>query len=216
MDNTDNITGTEILSNEVDILAELQKATQEKVSIHFPDAPTDINTPTTPVDDSIKPEFEGDFNEAIKEELKEKIEDAEQPKVTLSGKYLAPLFIDGVEMLNKTFLPIGYKKTLSDEDAQALKLLAQKYRHTKGHLSLSADDQRVIEIYCDYEEYVQNIPFKEDEKKQLLEPLELVLNDANVEVSPTTALIIAVLMVMFPRIYPLFKNYSEQNKIDFD
>jgi hypothetical protein len=205
---------------EIDLIAELDKVTEEKavgitidpiIKVETSDN-IPPNEPPTPTGD-FKDDFAKDGDE-VKPDPTKPLTDAVK---TFDSRKLAPALIDTVDVIISEGFPLFYQQTLSKEDRQAMKLLARKYRTLKdaNKMILTEDDQRIMEIYIDYEDYCESLPLSEDEKKSLLEPLIEVLKEVNYTSSPGNALIIAVILIMIPRCFPLGLNlFSQSNPIN--
>lgn len=207
------------LETEIDLIAELDKATEEKavgIQLEKPqqeilsdtDTPEHESAPETPADD-----FTDDFEEGADKKLEAASQPAAEAIRKFDSRKLAPAIIDTVDIIISEGFPLFYQQTLSKEDRQAMKVLARKYRTLKDadKFVLTEDDQRIMEIYIDYEDYCEGLPLTEDEKKSLLDPLIEVLKDVNYVSSPGNALIVAVILIMIPRCFPLGLNLFSQN-----
>lgn len=191
--------------DEVDLEKELAIATEEK-SISNPvlDAePGAEQSATTESENDFVPESE--------------IPIVEPQKVLYDSTKLAPAIVDVIDTLLSEGLPMLYEATLDKEDKVAMKILARKYRMKKdsGEIRFNDEDMRVMDVYLSYEEYCNELPLTESEKKSLLEPLIEVLKDVNYQTSPTNALIIAAVLIMIPRALPLGVNFmSKKNEAE--
>lgn len=128
-------------------------------------------------------------------------------KLTYPPEKLADTIIEFADAVLEAGMPYVYELTLPKDDRQALKELARKYRKSKRNkdkeMVLTARDQEVMEIYVEYEDYLEELPMDDDEKKSLREPLIEVLKQMNYQTTPQNALMIASGMVALPRVLPL-------------
>ncbi|WP_222166857.1 hypothetical protein [Edaphocola aurantiacus] len=139
---------------------------------------------------------------------------------TIAGSYdskkLAETIVDLVDTALTATGPMLYSRMLSPDDRRDMKALALKYRQQKADrintMVLSERDQEVMEIYVDYTDFEEALPFTKDEKKSLVEPLSQVLKHTKFETTPQTALLIAAGMVALPRAIPLFTLAISKNK----
>jgi hypothetical protein len=129
--------------------------------------------------------------------------------VTYPPEKLAATLIDVTDVLLQAIMPPLYLKSLAADDAAALKILAKKIGKdfsTKDTITLTPGEQATLGMYQDFEDYKETLPLQADEKKTILAPLKEVLKDAKYETTPTTALLMAVGVVMLPRALPILGN----------
>jgi hypothetical protein len=205
-----------ILSDEIDLIAELDKATEEKAVGITINPVIQTDGEETPPQEPKGDDFKDDFTKGADEVKPEPTKPLTDAVKSFDSRKLAPALIDTVDVLISEGFPLFYQQTLSKEDRQAMKMLARKYRTLKdaNKMTLTEDDQRIMEIYIDYEDYCEGLPLSEDEKKSLLEPLIEVLKEVNYTSSPGNALIIAVILIMIPRCFPLGLNLFSQNPLN--
>lgn len=209
---------TNYLETEIDLIAELDKATEERaVGITLERPLPEPESDPQPVSEETSAEtpsedFADDFEAGADKVLEDASKPAAEAVKKFDSKKLAPAIIDTVDIIISEGFPLFYQQTLSKEDRQAMKVLARKYRTNKDadKFILTEDDQRIMEIYIDYEDYCEGLPLTEDEKKSLLDPLIEVLKDVNYVSSPGNALIVAVILIMIPRCFPLGLNLFSQ------
>jgi hypothetical protein len=209
---------------EIDLIAELDKVTEEKAVgiLNEPIIKTDAEQGNeSPIPETSAETQTGDFKDDFAKGADDVIKDAVKPVTDavkgFDSRKLAPAIIDTVDVIISEGFPLFYQQTLSKEDRQAMKLLARKYRNAKNadKMILTEDDQRIMEIYIDYEDFCEGLPLSEDEKKSLLEPLIEVLKDVNYTTSPGNALIVALILIMIPRCLPLGLNiFSQPNPLN--
>lgn len=198
-------------NTEINLLEELQRATEIKNSPMEPlQAPQGNETdqpgehPPTDQPGENKEQFSDDFLPPT---------DIPTPgealtSLTYSADKTADLIIEGVDTLFEHAFPALYTNSFSKDDRRGLKALAAKYRQTKKSdtMTLDGEDQRLMEIYCDYEKYVESCPLDEDEKNSLKAPLVEVLKKQNYQTTPETALMISASIVTLPRLIPVLIN----------
>lgn len=193
----------------MDLADILRTATEEKITL---DLPSTTDTQAADGSDAEVPDpYTDDFDQ---ETLQQEMQNEPDPGLDAAGKaaeamfdsaLLAPLLVDGFDMLQRTLYPKAYASMLSREDRIAMKSLIRQYRmaKNKSQISLSENDQRIMEIMCDYEEYKESIPMTPAEKKSIVVPLREVLKKINFQPSPETSLLSAALIVTFSRAAPL-------------
>lgn len=197
---------------EVDLTALLAQRATEKIHIEPAGEPGSQQQPEENEDPT---QFSGDFADDLPPELSGEEETtlsgelAEKAAVSYDPEKLAQSIVNGTEAIMQAVGPFAFEMTLPKEDRNNLKILAAKYRESKHRkqLELTEEDQKTMVIFLDYSDYEESLPFTDKERASLVEPLTQVLRDAHIETSPTTALIIAACIVMFPRILPLIKNF---------
>ena len=206
-------------AEEIDLLQELQRATELKNSPMQPISNnSEINTEASPdsnqdsqpgTDQKPLDQFEDDFSP----EVNVPAPGEALTTLTYSAEKTADIIIEGIDTLFEHGLPALYANSFSKDDRRSLKALAAKYRQTKSAdtLTLNENDQRLMEIYCDYEEYKKMCPMDEDEKKSLKAPLIEVLKKQNYQTTPETALIISASIITLPRLIPVLKNMYDTN-----
>jgi hypothetical protein len=184
---------TEIIEEtpqEVDLLAEMQKATEYKAEVQ-----------TAPIGGGNH--SESDF-EAEPEPEKEK-EDSEDEEI--SAEDLTELIISASEMLVEGIFPAMYRSTIPKDDLQVMNELKRVYRQAKDKktkvLEFTERQQEVMEVYLDYDDYCENLPLTPKETKKLRKPLQKVLAKVNFKASPEHALMAVAAMILLPRSLPI-------------
>lgn len=162
-------------------------------------------------------DFEDDFDEGFNDhntepenellkggpDLEANIE-GENVRVTLDADDFSHVLIDGLDGLMQYAGPIAYKKTaFSKEDRKRLRKLAQSARSKKEEIVLDDYDLELLERFDVFEEYKESLPFTEKEKKNLLAPLKIILQNRGGDLPPGWALVYAATMAMLPRISPI-------------
>ena len=202
---TETTTGPELNEDIFDIEAELSKPTQHRSF--------DFDAVSNEAENMIA-ETETVFNDDIDtEKLKETLENkvADNFEAVYDSSTLAPAIIDGADAIIQQVFPILYEKTAFSEDERKLiKILAHKQKNKK-ETTLTDEDLSLMSACAEYENYIESLPFTENEKKQILKPLSELLKDVNLQTTPGNALIIAVLIIMIPRLMPIGINKFFKN-----
>lgn len=116
----------------------------------------------------------------------------------------------------KMLLTPLYRKTiLEDDDIKKMQAFRQKH-HGKSEKEMDEavhsdhDMWPVVNRFDQYMKAVQEIPLDEDEKKMIAEPLgEVIQKYKAFQLSPEWMLLIAVAMVMFPRMVKLIPDVNK-------
>ncbi|HMV15867.1 MAG TPA: hypothetical protein PKK18_04130 [Chitinophagales bacterium] len=202
---TETIIGPELNEDIFDIETELSKPTQHRSF--------DFDAVSNEAENMIS-ETETVFNDDIDtEKLKETLENkvADNFEAVYDSSTLAPAIIDGADAIIQQVFPILYEKTAFSEDERKLiKILAHKQKNKK-ETTLTDEDLSLMSACAEYENYIESLPFTENEKKQILKPLSELLKDVNLQTTPGNALIIAVLIIMIPRLMPIGINKFFKN-----
>lgn len=206
---------------EIDLLQELNRATESKVNIPIPGAgneaqqqpPANSSQPPSGNDGGAGGTMDTEYPNdefAAPDSSNTGIIAKTAVKTRYSPDKLAHSIVNGIEGTLEVALPALYQLSLAKEDRQALKQLARKYRTEKDkkHLTLDADEQRIMDIYLDYDEYCDNIALDKDEKESIIEPLAEMLKTVNYETTPGNALALAICIVVIPRLLPAGKNMA--------
>lgn len=192
---------TETKVETFDLAAELSKPTQQRTF----DFSTDNNNIEVDFIETAETATNAEFNtDALKEIIEEKV--ADNFEATYDSSLLAPAIVDGADAIIQQIFPILYEKsTFSEDERNTIKVLAYKQKN-KSETVLSENDLSLMALCAEYEKYCETLPLKETEKKQIIKPLSELLKDLNLQTSPTNAFIIAIGLVMLPRILPLITN----------
>jgi hypothetical protein len=176
-----------------------------------------ITVPETPSTDDLS----DDFDEA--EEVETETEKDPENEIPLSKaeiKKAAKRWIGLFDKMQKPFLVNAYEKAiLKPGDEQLLKSHQKNVDLTgpkkiKDAISENDDLYYVLKRYDEYIDACKNIPFSEEEKEMIAEPLaELVEKYKKMHLSPEMALVAAVVMVMLPRVEPLFPQFFKGIKL---
>ena len=201
------------MNNEIDLLAELQQATElkpEPIS-----AGTRVTAVTTPDEHTVQPSTDSEpgaepLAQSFEDDFAPPAPDAITPgdavtSLTYAPDKLADLIIDGVDTLMEHVLPMAFIASLSKADRHALSRLAHKYKQnpTAKTLTLDDDDLSIMPLLTEIENYKEMCPLDADEKKSLKAPLVEVLAAANYRTTPTNALLISASFIALPRLLPL-------------
>ena len=188
-DNTENGEDTN------DLLSKLRKSTatkkpDENPPISEPSADDERFTPPPPEAETVIPEIK----------MKDSA-DGENVDAEMSPDDSADLLISGLNAINKFFLPKLYEREFfTPLQRHKVKILLRKVKMSgKGTVTLTDDDLSVMEKFEDYETYVESVPFTKDEIQNIKTPLKKLMVGRGMTISPTWALIIALLFVMLPR-----------------
>lgn len=124
--------------------------------------------------------------------------------------------INFIDNLQKPFLTSVYKKTvLFEGDYEKVQQFHEEKakRGTYSFQDAITEDNDFYDVSKRFEEYmdlVKAAPFTEDEKDSLTGPLAEVLEKhSQFQLSPEMALLLAVAMVMLPRVAPLIPQFRK-------
>jgi len=181
----------------VDLADALQQATEQKIFIPVSD---NIETSTETVVNDNKDDFDTDI-------LNEPDNTTDNANGALyDSSKLAPAIVDGGDMLIQQMFPILYEKSaFTKDEIIGMKAFAyrQKIQAKQRETTITEDEQKYAALLIEYDEYVESLPLTVKEKQSIIEPLKTLLKDVNYQTSPGNALIIAVGMVMLPRLLPV-------------
>lgn len=190
-----------------DYLKELEIATQERVAV--PNEFENIQENNTESNE-LKAEFD---EQKLQEIATETIQ--ENNSLLYDNSKLAPAIVDGLDTIVSTVFPILHEKTLlTDLQKKQMKLLCLKYDIStkKIETTLSDTELELMSLYKEIEDYKKELPFTPVEKKSLIQPLTEILKDIKFQTSPQNALIIAVVLLLLPRLLPLGINQFIREK----
>ena len=190
---------------EIDLMSELVKDTETKVTATIPE----MNKETSEPGEEKPAEESSDF--APEEKKVPEINEAAQV-FNYSPEKTAKLIVDGGGIFIETVFPFLYKQSLSTEESAMLQSFRYKFDELKKNrtATLNESEQKGMEITIDFDDYCKQLPLNKDEQKSIIEPLTEVLKKINFKASPETALIIACLLVFLPRSLPLGANYFKK------
>jgi hypothetical protein len=130
-------------------------------------------------------------------------------------KKQAAFWIGAVNMLQKKFLPVVYKKTILEEkDTVLLKDWREKKKRNPSYSiedAITEDDElfHALDRYERLSEACDSIAFTQEEIDSITEPLAAVLEKHQTgTTTPEAQLAIAVALVMLPRLIPFFPGLS--------
>lgn len=147
----------------------------------------------------------------------EEVTDEPAPAPTpADAKKSARRLIDFVDNLQKPLLVNAYKSTvLLDGDYEKVQEY-HKQREARGKFSFQeaiTEDDAFYDVSKRFEEYMELVkaaPFTDDEKDSLSGPLAEVLEKHTAfQLTPEVALLLAVAMVMLPRVAPLIPMFKK-------
>ena len=78
-------------------------------------------------------------------------------------------------------------------------------------MSLSTTDQDNMELYLDFEEYKESLPFSAAESESLKKRLHAVLKNMDFHLTPEAALVLSAGFVAAPRLMPLGASYFKKD-----
>jgi hypothetical protein len=119
-------------------------------------------------------------------------------------------FVDGIDTLT---LPSLYRKSIFDPgEIEKIKPLKSKMAaaETDKNITFTFEEMDLWDRRNDYNDLVDEIPFSEAEIKTLKGPLARLIQKKNWEINAETALIGAALIVMTPRLLPLFNRIERK------
>lgn len=195
-----------IINNEteIDLLQELSKETELRTESVLQSAESQITNEieTAELDPEDVPE--------TKEEATEQPENVE-PQI--KPKELASVIIEGIDLLQKKILPALYEKQiLKPNEREQIEVILTRFQIKKGkqEIEFTEAELKVLSKANKMREYNESLPLSAEEKKYLSNSLAPVLKNANVEMSPETALLIATATVFAPRILPLITDAKNE------
>lgn len=186
---------------EIDLIAEMEKATAYKPEVNTPPSMPADSKPLDNLDMS-------NNNDDDFEPLPPEPEPEPEPGEEINAEELTDLIIEGSDMMMGQMFPYMYEKTLSANDRKHLRAIVNAYKAGKGkkEIVLNEEDIEYNEVYLDYDDYVTHLELTPKEKKNLRSPLKKVLSKVNFKTTPENALMAVAAMVLFPRLLPLIKN----------
>jgi hypothetical protein len=128
------------------------------------------------------------------------------------------MLVEGLQAIQVFVLPALYEREFfTPSERSKIRLIIQKAgKNGKKEVELDDDDLILLNKANDYEEYRDKLPFSASEKKMLLKPLTKLFAQKGVAMSPTTAFIIALVVVSLPRWTPIaakkFDNWQQRKR----
>jgi hypothetical protein len=150
------------------------------------------------------------------QEAELKAPDINPPKKSISlsdAEDQAALIIDFVDGIDTLTLPSLYRKSIFDPgEIEKIKPLKAKMSaaETDKNITFTFEEMDLWDRRNDYNDLVDEIPFSEAEIKTLKGPLARLIQKKNWEINAETALIGAALIVMTPRLLPLFNRIERK------
>jgi hypothetical protein len=130
----------------------------------------------------------------------------------------ADLIIDAIDSVQIFVLPALYEREFfTPEERAKMRLLFQKAgKNGTKEISLDDTERELMNRGNDYNEYRDKIQFTDKERKMMLKPLRKLCERKGVELSPTWAFVIALVVVSLPRWTPIaakkFDNWKEKRQ----
>lgn len=200
----DNIIDIKLEGEEIDFLAEMEKAKEY-----------------TPVSDAIPLELpapgatDSDFD-PDPETTPGEGEDEKKEGFDINAEDLTNIIIDGSDMVMENLLPWLYRSTIDKSDLHVMTEISREYKKAKSNrekiITFSERQQEVMDVYVDYESYVENLPLTAKEKKNLRQPLKKLLQSVNFTASPSNTLLAVAAMILVPRLFPILAKYLSKTK----
>lgn len=175
---------------------------------------TEVKTPNPEIQAEMSaPAFDPNAQPPVNEVIPEAVQGAQAPPVEpeempIPPKESAKLFIEMLNGISTLFLPGIFKK----------KLTTPKQKEILEKLEASGKDDEFLQEYSEEEqraalkkrdlirEAIRGVPFTEEEKTFLEDPLAKVIEKHGMKTSPEVMLVIALLTVAMPRVAVLFRE----------
>jgi hypothetical protein len=178
------------------------------------DNATDFSPIEAPATEPI-PDYSGDFGEAPEAE----VVDEQEPVHVHSPadiKKAARRWIDFVDNLQKPLLVASYRRTVLHEGDTERMAAFEQTRTARGRYSIEdavtedGEFYHVLTRAREFADLCDKAAFTDDEKESLTGPLAEVLErHSRLQLSPEMALLLAVAMVMLPRVAPLIPQFRK-------
>jgi hypothetical protein len=162
------------------------------------------------------PDYSADFTDDVPEA--EVVDDEEPVRVHSAAdlKKSARRWIDFVDNLQKPLLVASYRKTILHPGDEERMDAHEQQRAQRGRFSIEdavTEDSTFYHVLTRAREFTDlcdKAAFTEDEKESLTGPLAEVLErHSRLQLSPEMALLLAVAMVMLPRVAPLIPQFRK-------
>ena len=176
---------------------------------------TDFAQVETPAPESA-PDYSADFNDEVPEA--EVVDEQEPVRVHSAAdlKKSAQRWIDFIDNLQKPALVASYRRTILQPGDEERMSRYEQERAARGKYSIQdavsddSDFYHILERAREYGELCDKAAFTTDEKESLAGPLAEVLEKhSRLQLSPEMALLLAVAMVMLPRVAPLIPQFRK-------
>lgn len=184
----------------VNLLDELEEATK----------PVDEFKPETEIDQEIDSD---DFEETV-DDVPETAQD--DPVISAGGfKRMAKRWIQTFNVFQKTLLKPSYQRTILEKgDIEKMRSYRKDAELSKCDITdiyhENEESYHVIERFDKYMKAVEDLPLTQEEIDDLTEPLSEVIQKYNsMQVGPEGQLLLAVLVIMLPRVEPVFPSIAK-------
>lgn len=134
-------------------------------------------------------------------------------KFKMPTSWTAKQIVSGIEGVSGFIFPLAYQAVFfSPEEMYSLKKINRQEKHyetvkgkqrAKFEIVLEEEDLEALRKFDQFEKYESQLPFTAEERKSLIEPLEYLLDQNGVEISPGWAFAIAMAFVMGSRTAPI-------------
>jgi hypothetical protein len=168
---------------------------------------------TAPISDP-----ENDFEEVPEPEPAESASDAEPSQAeNMSAQYTSDFVISILDKVNGFLGEYAYNMAaFAPKEAVWLKHFAGKAANSakKGKIAFDMSDEEIelLHAYEKSEEFKRRAPFTKEEKEMLGKPLTQMFKDSGKGISPQKAFIIALLVIMTARAFPIYMAYNERKE----
>lgn len=176
---------------------------------------SDFSPVEAPAASEPEPDFSGDFGEAPPVDEVDEPEPA-QVHSPADIKKAARRWIDFIDNLQKPVLVASYRRTVLHEGDTERITAFEQARAARGRYSIEEAVTEDGEFYHvmtrarEFAELCDKAAFTNDEKEALTGPLAEVLErHSRLQLSPEMALLLAVAMVMLPRVAPLIPQFRK-------
>lgn len=198
--------GDDLFAELNEVLSETKEPTDQNIIENAADAPDMFDDS---LGDAEFPDIDIPMDDA---------DDAEQIEMGLPADETAEMLVEGLQAIQVFVLPALYEREFfTPQERSKIRLIIQKAgKNGKKEIELDDEDLILLNKANDYEEYRDKLPFTASEKKMLLKPLTKLFAQKGVAMSPTTAFIIALVVVSLPRWTPIaakkFDNWQQRKK----
>ncbi|WP_276976961.1 hypothetical protein [Flavobacterium filum] len=195
---------------EIDLAAELLKATETKTISPFENTNAISGNPILDSAGASNEDFSNaNPNDDFEPEPDQPTQEKPEQDILFDSAALAPTVVNATDAVITTLFPKLYELSIDEKDRVALKMLSHKIRHSKKEAvtSFNDDELRLVSVFEDFEAYCEALPLSADEKKSLIAPLKEVLKDVSYQTTPGNALIVAVVLMLLPRLLPMGANF---------
>lgn len=159
-------------------------------------------------------------------QVAEEVEQLQDDEAVLDPEETADIIIDVVDAIQSALLPKAYEAAaFSAADKKVLDQVLAKIDTQDVKKSYDVGDDEEVKItfsrkelyqlqkYKKLQKYENDIvPFKERDRKLLRKPLMRLVENSNVDMSPTSALLFTSIVITAPRLMPLVGAMKSKNK----